>query len=206
MLTLYYSRGSSALAAHILLIEVGAAFDTVEVSIAGGRHRTPEFTALNPKGRIPALGTPEGILTENPAILEYIAATHPHAGLIPGSPYDQARARSLCAYICATVHVAFAHGKRADRWADDPAARDAMRTKVRENLLDCADLLERHLLEGPWALGPRFGYCDPYLFLVGRWMKAHDLTLASFPRMEAHSRLMLERPATKTAMQAHLPG
>ena len=73
MLTLYYSRKSCAYAPHILLHDAGAAFDTVEIDFATGEQTKPEFLAINPKGRVPALATPHGILTENPAILLYIA-------------------------------------------------------------------------------------------------------------------------------------
>lgn len=203
MLTLYFSKGSSALAAHILLHEVGASFESCEVPIASGAQKAPEYIAINPKGRLPALRTGAGIITENPAILEFIAAQHPQAGLLPETTFQQAQARSLCAYLCATVHVAFAHGKRADRWADDPAAQKAMQARVRPNLLDCAEMLERNLMQGEWALGDHYSYCDPYLFLVGRWMAAHELSLDPFPALETHAQAMLRRPATQIALAAH---
>ena len=126
MLKLYYSKGSSAIAAHILLEEVGADYDAIEVSIAKGAHRNPEFLSRNPKGRIPVLQTPDGVITENPAILEYIATTHPDAGLLPKSAFEQAQARSLAAYLCATVHVAFAHHAAWPLRSSSPSSRNAV--------------------------------------------------------------------------------
>lgn len=203
MLKLYFSKGSSALAAHILLNEIGAPFETREVPIASNAHKLPEFLAINPKGRLPALRTEDGIITETPAILEFIAARYPDRGFLPETVFAQAQARSLCAYLCATVHVAFAHGKRADRWAGDLVAQQAMQAMVRPNLSDCAATLDRHLLQGPWALGSRYSYCDPYLFLVGRWMAAHDLSLEPFPGLHAHALAMRQRSATRLALAAH---
>ena len=77
MLALYYSRKSCAYAPHILLHDAGAAFEARHIDFATGEQNGPEFLAINPKGRVPALVTPDGILTENPAILLYIAQTPP---------------------------------------------------------------------------------------------------------------------------------
>ncbi|MEX0340865.1 MAG: glutathione S-transferase family protein, partial [Arenibacterium sp.] len=151
MLKFYCSKGSSAVAAHILLEEVGAAYELVEVSIAEGAHRTPEYLARNSKGRVPALETPGGMISENPAILEYIAATYPHADMLPEGHYAQAQARSLAAYLCATVHVAFAHHKRGPRWAKTEGAVAEMRALAPKNLRDCASYLETALSLSPWA-------------------------------------------------------
>lgn len=203
MLTFYFSKGSSALAAHILLEEIGAPYNTVEVPIASGAHRTPAFFAINPKGRLPALGTNQGVLTENPAILEYLAATHPGTGLLPEGPFNQARARSLCAYLCATAHVAFAHGKRAARWTDDPGAIPAMQAKVASNLAECAGLMESHMIDGPWALGASYCYCDPYLFLMTKWMAAHGIPVDPYPRLAAHAAGMRRRTATQKVLALH---
>ena len=202
MLTLLFSKGSSALAAHILLEEVGLPYVAQEVSIPQGQHRTPEFLQVNPKGRLPVLHTPHGPLTENPAILEYIAAAHPEAGLVPASTFDQARARALCAYLCATVHVAFAHKQRGARWATSPQALDDMKQLVPKNMIDCADILEAQCQEGPWALGRAYSFADPYLYLFGRWMAANDLDLANHPRLAEHSSAMRARPATQAALSA----
>ncbi|KAG1713887.1 Glutathione S-transferase GST-6.0 [Nymphon striatum] len=203
MLTLYYSKGSSALAAHILLFETGAVFEAEEVSIAKGQHLTPAFAALNPKQRIPILATPEGVITENPAILEYITEMNPGSGLLPDSLHGRAKARSLCAYLGATVHVNFAHLKRGARWADAPIAQASMAESVAENLAENARFLETCLERGPWALGATYSYCDPYLFLMGRWMQMAGMGLSSYPNLSGHADAMRARTATKAALAAH---
>lgn len=203
MLKLYYSKASSALAAHILLEEAGTPYTAHEVSIAKGDHQQPAFHAMNPKGRIPALLTPDGVLTENPAILEYIAARNPQANLVPRGTFQQAQARSLCAYLCATTHVAFAHLKRGARWSHDLGAQHAMMQKVPENLRDSAGYLEANTSLAPWALGEAYSFCDPYLFLLGSWMDQAGLTLDAYPRLLAHQNAMLARPATRAALAVH---
>lgn len=203
MLKLYYSRGSSALAAHILLEEIGAPYEAEEISIPDRQHKTVEFLKVNPKGRLPVLQTPEGILTENPAILEYIAAAYPQSRLVPEGIFHQAKARSLCAYLCATVHVAYAHKKRGTRWAATAHAIEDMEQLVPENLKECADHLEAGFKHGPWAMGSQYTFCDPYLFLVGKWMAANTIDLAAYPKLDAQSCAMRKRQATQVALKAH---
>ena len=83
---LFYSRSSCAFAPHMLLFDAGADFEAVEVNFAANEQNSDAFLKINPKGRVPALDTPNGILTENPAILLYIAQTHPDKELAPGDP------------------------------------------------------------------------------------------------------------------------
>lgn len=203
MLTLYYSKASSALAPHILLEEVGADYALHEVPLAKGAHNEPDYLAINPKARVPALRTAEGIITENPAILTYIAATHPEAGLLPDTPFLRAEADALNAYICATVHVAFAHKQRGARWADSEEAHKAMQAKVAQNMADCAGVIDRHYIKGPWVLGARYSLSDPYLLLVARWLGMAGVDLDPYPRLKAHRDAILDRPATRAALDAH---
>ena len=203
MLTLYYSKGSSAIAPHILLEEVGADYAVHEVPIAKGAHQEPAYLEINPKARVPALMTPNGVITENPAILTYIAATHPQAHLLPDTPFERAQADALNAYICATMHVAFAHLQRGARWADGEQAHAAMKAKVADNIADCASVIEAHHLKGPWAMGDHYTICDAYLTLPPRWMAKVGVDLAAYPKLKAHHEAMLHRPATLAVMAIH---
>lgn len=201
MLALYYSRKSCAYAPHILLYDAGAAFEARHIDFATGEQNGPEFLAINPKGRVPALVTPDGILTENPAILLYIAQTHPQAGLAPTEPFALARAQAFNMFLASTVHVAHAHKHRGARWADDPAAHAAMTAKVTSNMAMYAGMIEEHYLKGPWVLGDSYSICDPYLALITRWLGDDGVRLGDFPRLAAHDALMRTRPS----MQAVLP-
>ena len=203
MLTLYYAKGSSALASHILLEEVGAEYAAHEVPIQQGAHKEPSYIEINPKMRVPALRTPQGIITENPAILTYVAATHPAAGMLPDDPFERAQVDALNAYLCATMHVAFAHKLRGARWADSEEALSDMAAKVPSNLADCAALLEEHFIKGPWAMGDAYTTCDAYLALVPRWLSVAGVDLAEYPKLKAHREASLQRPATLSVMAVH---
>ena len=172
------------------------------ISISPPASRTgPNFWRSIPRGRVPALVTPDGILTENPAILLYIAQTHPQAGLAPTEPFALARAQAFNMFLASTVHVAHAHKHRGARWADDPAAHAAMTAKVTSNMAMYAGMIEEHYLKGPWVLGDSYSICDPYLALITRWLGDDGVRLVDFPRLEAHDALMRTRPS----MQAVLP-
>ena len=103
---LYNSPGSCALASLIALNEANAEFEAINVDFKQGEQQSGEFLAINPKGRVPALVTDRGILTETPAILLFIAQTWPDAGLAPlDDPFELAQAQSINSYLCSTVHV-----------------------------------------------------------------------------------------------------
>ena len=109
----FYSPGSCALATHLTLAEAGADYEAIRLDFAAGEQQGVEYLAINPKGRVPALVTDRGILTETPAILLYLAQTHPHAELAPlNDPFALAQLQAFNSYLCSTVHVAHAHGGR----------------------------------------------------------------------------------------------
>jgi glutathione S-transferase len=196
MLTLFHSPDSCARAAHIAWEEVGAAFESVPMSLAAGDQRQPDYLAVNPKGRVPALVTAHGVLTETPAILTYIAQLHPDSPLgLPADPFRFAQIQSFNLYICATLHVAHAHKQRGTRWADDPAAIAEMRRKVPESVAACFAMIETNLFHGPWAMGETFTICDPYLFVFAEWMEGDGVDPARFPKVLDHRTRMAERPA-----------
>jgi glutathione S-transferase len=204
MLKLFYAPGSCALASHIALDEAGAAYEAVRLDLRAGDQRKPEYLAVNPKGRVPALVTDRGILTENPAILAYIAQTHPAARLAPfDDAFEFGRMQSFNSYLCATVHVAHAHRMRAYRWADDAAAIAEMQRKVPQNVAECFDLIEREMFEGPWVTGGRYTICDPYLFTLAGWMEGDGVDPARFPKIQDHQRRMKQRPAVRKIWELH---
>jgi glutathione S-transferase len=203
MLTLYYAPNTCALATHIALEEAGADFETVRIDFGAGEQRGADYLAVNPKGRVPALATPQGVLTETPALLAYVAQSYPAAGLAPlADPFAFAAAQAFNSYLCSTVHVAHAHRMRGARWADDEAAFEAMRRKVPRSVGDAFALIEQGLLKGPWVLGETFSVCDPYLFTLASWLEADGVDLARLPRVLEHRARVAARPATQRALTA----
>lgn len=198
MLRLYYAPHTCALASQLALELTGADYEAVRVDFAAGEQRSPAYLAINPKGRVPALATERGILTETPAILLYVCRLHPEAGLAPlDDPFALAQVEAFHSYLASTVHVAHAHRMRGQRWADDPAAIAAMQRKVPQSVGECFGLIERELLRGPWVMGERFGVCDLYLFTLAQWLEADGVELAALPKVMDHRRRMAEHPVVR---------
>lgn len=201
MLSFYHSTGlSCAVATHIALEEAGAAYADVVVDLTKGDQRKPEFLKLNPKGRVPVLATDKGTLTENVALLLYVAQTHPKANLAPVDPFMLAKMQAFNAYLASTVHVAHAHKMRGSRWTDDAAAIETMKAKVPQNMTDCAGIIETEYLEGPWVMGEQFTVADCYLHIIALWMPDDGVDMATFPKLHAHTQAMAQRPAVKRVM------
>ncbi len=196
----FYAPGTCAVASHIALEEAGADYEGVRLDFSAGEQNKPEYLAVNPKGRVPALVTDKGILTETPAILAYIAQTHPTAKLAPTDPFTFAQAQEFNAYLCATVHVAHAHRMRGSRWADEDSSLVDMKRKVPETVGACFDLIENGMLQGDWVMGDTYTICDPYLFTAARWLDGDGVPAERHPRVRAHMERMAERPAAKAAM------
>jgi len=203
MLTFYWARNTCARATHIALEDAGAIYEARRVDFAKGEQRSLEYLKINPKGRVPALVTPRGILTETPALLVYIAQTHPAARLADLSdPFAFAQLQAFASYLCSTVHVMHAHDPRGARWADEPSSLADMKQKSHGNMRDCFQLIERDLFKGPWALGDAYSVIDPYLFTISNWLAAHGVDVAEFPGVGAHFRRMNERESVRRVLAA----
>src|SRR5580704_15731251 len=151
MLKFYYAADTCALASHIALEEAGAEYATVRISFAANEQRQPADLAINPKGRVPSLVTERGVLTETPAMLAFVAQNFPAAALAPlDDPFAFAQVQALNSYLCSTLHVAHAHRMRGYRWSDDEAAIAAMQRFAPRSVGACFELIERHMLAGPW--------------------------------------------------------
>jgi glutathione S-transferase len=202
MLTLHYAPGTCALASLIALEEGGLKHQVQVVDLANGQQRSPDYLKINPKGRVPALATERGILTETPAILVYIANAANGARLAPSDDaFEFARMQAFNAYLCSTVHVAHAHMRRGSRWSDDAAAIETMKAKGPQNMTDCFALIEEGMPETGWVMGARYSVADPYLFTIAGWLERDNVDPALFPKVAAHREQMLKRPAVQRAME-----
>jgi glutathione S-transferase len=208
MLTLYYAPHTCALATHIVLEEVGADYSAKRIDFAANQQRSPEYLKVNPKGRVPALVTERGILTETPAMLVYVAQIFPTAGLAPiDDPFLFAEIQSFNSYLCSHLHVAHAHRMRGYRWvdADDAHSIAAMQRKVPQSVAESFAMVERDMLKGPWVMGERYTICDPYLFTLAQWLEADGVDPNAIPRVVDHRRRMSERDAVRKAIAQELP-
>lgn len=201
MLQLYFAPDTCALATHITLVDAGVEYELRLVDFEHFEQRSPEFLTVNPKGRVPALVTPGGTLTETPAMLVYIAQTNPEAELAPlDRPFEFARLQAFTSYLCSTLHVAHSHRMRGQRWADEPEAIAAMQRKVPESVSASYAYIEEHSFVGPFVMGEQYSVADPYLFTLAQWMEADSVDVARFPRIAEHRELMRARPAVCQAL------
>ncbi|MGH6779558.1 MAG: glutathione S-transferase family protein [Bradyrhizobium sp.] len=198
MLKLYYAPGTCALASHIALEEAGVAYTAERIDFKTSQQNSAEYLAINPKGRVPALVTDRGILTETPAILAFVAQSFPSAKLAPlEDAFGIAQAQAFNSYLCSTVHVAHAHKGRGYRWATEESSFADMKRVVPKTFGACFALIERDMIRGPWVMGETYSICDPYLFTLTGWLEGDSVDISTLPKVMAHRNRMLERPAVR---------
>jgi glutathione S-transferase len=179
MLIFYFAPGSSAMATHIALHEVGAAFEPRLLSFKAKEQQRPDYLALNPEGKVPALVIDGRVLTEVAATLYYLAKTYPAAGLWPqGGINAEAEAMSWMSFIASTVHPARRAGEA--RWRE------------------VFHLCEQRLGGKEWAVGGHYSIADIHLFrLFWRFVDALGADPASYPGLMAHYERMMARAAVE---------
>lgn len=180
MLKLHYAPRTISVAVAIALEEAGIPYDAVRVDFASFEQTKPDYREINPKGRVPSLETPEGILTETPAILEYAVP-----GLVPDNAFAAARMRELMAYLNGTMHPHHAHRLRGERWADQESSFADMKQKVPQRMAECAAYLEEYLPSLPFPAGKFEVLSDAYLYVVLTWLPGDGVDIAQYPRLAA---------------------
>lgn len=206
MLTFYYAPGTCALASHLALEFAGAPYEAKRLDFKQNQQRSPEYLRVNPKGRVPALVTERGVLTETPALLQYIAQAFPQAKLAPvNDAFLLARGNEFNSYLCSTVHVNHAHKGRGYRWveADDTASLEAMKKKVPQTMAESFALIEEQMLKGPWVLGESFSTSDLYLYTLTRWLEGDGVDVKRFPKVADHMRRMEALPQVQKVVALH---
>lgn len=200
-LKLFYAPGTIALASLITLHEVAAEFELQLIDFKQAEQTKSDYKAINPKARVPALSTEQGLLTETPAILVYLAQMYPEANLLPGDSFAFAQLQSFNSYLASTVHVNHAHRMRGARWADQPSSYEDMQAKVPETMLASFQLIEREYLHGDWVMGEQYTIADAYLFTIACWLEGDGVDVTQLPKTAAHFARMKKRPAVQAAIQ-----
>lgn len=199
-LRLFYAPGACSFAALAALEEAGAAYEPTKLVLASGEQKKPEFLAINPRGRVPALVVESGVITENIAVLTYIAERFPAAGLLPKD--DAAllgRAYELMSWFASGVHVSIAQIWRSERYTRDEDGKKLVQQGGRENILNAFKELDA-AFKGPWILGDRFSLVDPYAYVFWRWGLRLELDMAGYKSWAAHTERLLKRPAIERAL------
>ena len=192
---LHYAPNTISIAVAIALDEAGLEHSRVAVDFKSGEQRQPDYLALNPKGRVPALETPQGVLTETGAIFEYLASRAPDLNLVPADPWAAAQMRSVMYYLASTMHVNHAHKYRGLRWANEDASIADMRAKVPETMAASCAYIENHCALDPFVMGREMTVADPWLFTICTWLEGDGVQITDFPRLAAFYELMQTRPS-----------
>lgn len=211
MYRLFHSPGSCSLAPHIALEEVGAPYE-LDLRTTRNSEGTsaPDYLAINPKGRVPALlGVPgrsggvDGLLTEASAILIYLAEAYPQAGLLPRDAAGRARCVEWLNWLSESVHgMAFAQIWRPQRFVSDPALFAAVAAKGRETLVEQYASIEGIFADGRlFAVPGGYSVVDPFLLVFWRWGGRVGFDMpAACPAWTAVSRRIVARPAVRRAL------
>ena len=198
---LYYAPQTISIAVAIALNEAGIDYTPVMLNFPTGEQGKPDYLAINPKGRVPALVTHQGILTETGALLDYVAALAPKANLVPDDPFKAAQMRSVMYYLASTMHVNHAHRVRGQRWADQQSSFEDMAQKAPLTMAESCRFIEDHALQGPYVMGDEISLADCYLFIVSTWLEGDGVTVSDFPKITGFRELMNSRASVIAARE-----
>ena len=195
---LFYAPGACSLSPHIALCEAGISAELVKVDLGTKKTAAGEdFTAINPNGYVPALQLDDGsVLTEGPAIVQYIADRAPEKKLAPANgTFERYHLQSLLNFIGTELH------KNCSPLFNPKSSDDTKQAakKLLERRLGYVDSL---LAKGPYLMGEQFSVADGYLFTVLSWTKPMNIDLSSWPRLGEYINRVAARPAVQEALKA----
>ena len=197
MLVLHAAPNTISVAVAIALEEARVPYDIARVDFDTAEQTSPRYLAVNPKGRVPALVTPDGTLTETGAILEYIAATSDIGR--PADAFAAAKLREVMYYLAATMHVNHAHRMRGHRWADQAESHADMRAKVPQTMAASCAYLEDALTLDPFV-GDDVSVVDGYLFALLTWLPGDGVDLADYRQLSAFAAMMRQRASVRAVV------
>lgn len=198
---LYYSPSACSLSPHIVANELGLPIELVKVdTVAKRTEHGEDFLAVNPKGLVPVLQLDDGtVLTEGPAVVQYLADLKPDAQLAPANgSMARYRLQEMLGYINSELHQNYMP-------MFNPACSEEVRSARMAQLKKRYSLLETALGRTPFLLGDRFTVSDAYLFVVTRWAEFVKLDLSAFPNLLAFQARIAARPAVQAAMRREQP-
>jgi len=197
---LYYSPGACSLASHITLEETGLPYETQKIDTAAGQQRSPEYLAINPRGRVPTCVVDGRVITENVGIMTYFAGGYPKAKLWPDDTFHQALALSTMAWLSNTVHATYGHIMRSARYVDGEDHQEAVKAKGRVMYEGYLREIDGLLAGRKWAVGDHYTCVDAYLLVFYRWGNRLKLPVRDMKNYSAVMDKVLARPAVKKVM------
>ncbi len=201
MLTLYYSPGACSLASHNTIEESGATYESHPILLAKNENKAEAYLKINPRGKVPALKTDDGVITENTAILTYLARSFPAADLLPKDLVGEARCISTLAWLSNTVHPCFTHIFRPERFSDDATAHPGIKAMGGKSFFANLQEIDGLLAGKQWMQGSQFTTCDPYALVFYSWGFRAEMPVKELKNYTAWKDRMLQRPAVRKILE-----
>ena len=200
--TLYFAPGSCARVPLIALEEIGAPFDTYIVAFMKGEHRSPEYLAINPAGKVPALVVDGRALTQNCAILSYLARRFPEAALLPqpDDAFEQAQLLSKLAWFSGDLHPLVTRIRMPQMLCDLAEGPERVRAMACATMAAQLAPVEHMLSDKPWYLGDSWSILDTYLFWVWFRITGAGFDASPFPAIADHRARIEQRPSVIRAL------
>lgn len=200
MYTLYYSPGSVSMVTHMILEELGVPFEAVRVSLDKKAHHDPAYLKINPKAKVPSLGTPDGVITESVAILEYLIDKHGNGTLL-AKPATVERARTMerVAYLATEIHPLMNRYFHADDFAAGEPEQKAVSEFGQAKIVAFFERENAKLTAPCWSGAASPNVADFYFAVISRWGRWFKPKATEMPNIRAFLERMSERPAVRRA-------
>ena len=198
-LTLYYAPIACSLVPLVTLHESGAEFEVQPISLKNGQHKSPEYVRINPKSKVPVLVVDGEALTENVAILTWLAKTFPTKKLLPTDSKDAIKALSLMAWCASGLHPPLTRIFDPARYCTVPGSEESIRKLAVDEVIKNFKIVDGLLSGREWAFD-HWTAVDAYLFWVWRRFGSFKIEIPSFPNYAAHAERMIKRPSVQRAL------
>jgi glutathione S-transferase len=202
MLTLYFSPGACSMASHIGLEETGAPYEEKPTLLPKGEHKTEAYLKINPRGKVPALSADGKVITENTAILTYLAKRFPEKRLLPADPIEEARCISTMAWFSNSVHPPYTHYLRPERYAAGEAAQADVKEMAKKTFLSQCTEIDSLLQDKQWIMGEQYTVADPYALVFYGWGVRAAFPMAELKAYTAWKDRMLKRPTVRKILES----
>ncbi len=202
MLTLYFSPGACSTASHMAIEETGAPYVEKPTLLPKGEHKTEAYLKINPRGKVPALSVDGEVITENTAILTYLAKQFPAKNLMPKDSIEEARCISTMAWFSNIVHPSYTHYMRPERFTPDAAAQAGVKDTGLKTFWTHCQEIDSLLAGKDWIMGSEFSVADCYALVFYGWGLRAQLPMQELAAYTAFKERMLKRPAVRKVLES----
>ncbi|NKB22605.1 MAG: hypothetical protein GKS01_19125 [Alphaproteobacteria bacterium] len=205
MYSLYFCPGTCSMAAHILLEECGAEYETIAIALGKGEQRGEAYRKINPHGKVPALDVGGEIITQNVAILPYICRAFPDANMAPADSAELARCVETAGWLTSVVHPAFALALHPERPGGETSLGDdaekAIEDAARATYWAAMEEIDRRLSDQQWMMGDQYTFLDGYALVFYGWGKRINMPMENLKSFTSFKDRMIDRPAVRKILE-----